>query len=120
MQYGDERLEKKKWGDDDIIEFGDMQNTFNSRQIFFAGDGNDLVTMGNEYRKTYGYGGRGDDIINLPGSFGDATSIVKVYGGLGDDQLLAPDEAGDGGDTVLLFGEEGNDKIEGIALITTE
>ena len=96
-----------------------MQNTFNSRQIFFAGDGDDLVTMGNEYRKSYGYGGRGDDIINLPESFDDATSIVRVYGGLGNDQLLAPKDVGTGGDTVFLFGEEGNDKIEGIPLITT-
>ena len=75
--------------------------------------------MGNDYRKSYGYGGRGDDIINLPGSFDDGISIVRVYGGLGDDQLLAPEEAGTGGDTVFLFGEEGNDKIEGIPLVTT-
>ena len=76
--------------------------------------------MGNEYRNSLGYGGRGNDIINLPGSFNDDTSTVKVYGGLGDDQLLAPDVAGDGGDTVLLSGGEGNDKIEGIANVTTE
>ena len=76
--------------------------------------------MGDEYRASLGFGGRGNDIINLPGSFDDSTSTVKVYGGLGDDQLLAPAEVGDGGDTVMLFGGEGNDKIEGIALVTTE
>ena len=77
--------------------------------------------MGDEYRKSYGYGGRGDDIIYLPGSFNDnPNTFIKVYGGLGDDQLLAPDEAGDGGPTVLLEGGPGNDKIEGIALVTTE
>ena len=41
--------------------------------------------MGNEYRTSLGFGGRGDDIINLPGSFDDDISTLKVYGGLGDD-----------------------------------
>ena len=76
--------------------------------------------MGDEYRASLGFGGRGNDIINLPGSFDDNTATVKVYGGLGDDQLLASAEAGDGGDTVLLSGGEGNDKIEGITLVITE
>ena len=73
--------------------------------------------MGDEYRASLGFGGRGNDIINLPGSFDDSTSTVKVYGGLGDDQLLAPAEAGDGGEDVYLYGGEGNDKIEGISNI---
>ena len=119
-QYGDTRLEKKLQGDADTIIFGDSPNTANSAQTFYAGDGDDVVTMGDEYRASLGYGGRGNDIINLPGSFDDSTSTVKVYGGLGDDQLLAPAEAGDGGATVLLSGGEGNDKIEGIALVTIE
>ena len=76
--------------------------------------------MGDEYRASLGFGGRGNDIINLPGSFDDAASTVKVYGGLGDDQLLAPTEAGDGGASVLLEGGPGNDKIEGIDLVTTQ
>ena len=119
VQYGDPRLEKKLQGDADTIIFGDSPNTFWSGQTFYAGDGDDVITMGNEYRNSLGYAGRGNDIINLPGSFDDFTSTVKVYGGLGDDQLLAP-AAGDGGDTVILDGGAGNDKIEGIALVTNE
>ena len=75
IQYGDPTFEKKLWGDDDTIIFGDATNNFSSAQKFYAGDGDDTVTMGDEYRKSYGFGGRGDDIINLPGSFiGNAAS----------------------------------------------
>ena len=72
--------------------------------------------MGDEYRKSYGFGGRGDDIINLPGSFiGNAASQIRVFGGYGDDMILAKsvdDTAG--GPSARLYGDEGNDKIYGI------
>ena len=49
-QYGDPRLEKKKQGDDDIITFGDLDGTATEAvQIFFAGDGDDVITMGDQY-----------------------------------------------------------------------
>ena len=116
IQYGDPTLEKKLWGDDDTIIFGDATNNFSSAQKFYAGDGDDTVTMGDEYRKSYGFGGRGDDIINLPGSFiGNAASQIRVFGGYGDDMILAKsvdDTAG--GPSARLYGDEGNDKIYGI------
>ena len=40
-----------------------------SQQIFFAGDGDDVITMGDQYQTNKGYGGRGDDIIYLPNIF---------------------------------------------------
>ena len=35
-------------------------------QVFFAGDGDDDIQMGNNYHRSYGYGGQGNDIIRLP------------------------------------------------------
>ena len=74
--------------------------------------------MGDEYRTSLGYGGRGNDTINLPGSFGmNFSSTVTVNGGEGDDHFKAK-EAGTGGDNVNIYGDEGNDKIEGIHNVT--
>ena len=67
-QYGDAALEKKLQGDDDIIIFGDSQDTATSEQIFYAGDGDDQITMGEDYRTSTGYGGRGNDTVYLPKS----------------------------------------------------
>ena len=65
-QYGDEALEKKLQGDDDIIIFGDSQTPGTDEQTFYAGDGFDQITMGDDYTNSFGYGGRGNDIVYLP------------------------------------------------------
>ena len=85
-----------------------------SEQVFFAGDGDDVITMGDHYQINKGYGGRGDDIIYLPTIFmATPADEVNVYGGPGNDQLLPKDPFADamGSDKARLFGGEGNDKI---------
>ena len=69
--------------------------------------------MGNEYRRSTGYAGRGNDTIYLPSSFtGDAASAVIVRGGLGDDAFISEALADTvGGFIAKLYGDEGNDKI---------
>ena len=53
------------------------------RQTVFAGDGNDFVDLGDNWEKSYGYGGSGDDTFNLP-VYGD---FVTVRGGEGNDVM---------------------------------
>ena len=114
-QYGDLRLEEKLQGDDDVIIL--PRRTINEatggRHDFWAGDGDDTVTIATRWATGRGWGGRGDDTFYLPDVFVDG----KYYGGLGDDQMIAipQDEAtGNTATGVLnLYGGSGNDKIEG-------
>lgn len=51
-------------------------------QTVFAGDGDDYVSFGDMWLKTYGYGGSGNDTFNMPVSslFGSF-----IHGGDGND-----------------------------------
>ena len=84
------------------------------RHDFWAGDGDDIVYIGKDWRYGYGMGGRGDDTFYLPETFRNG----KYYGGLGNDSFVAiPElEAEDNTATnrsIWLSGEAGDDKIEG-------
>ena len=85
-----------------------------SQQIFYAGDGDDVITMGDQYQTNRGFGGRGDDTIYLPTIFTvTPTDQVDVYGGLGDDQILPKDPLVEceGCEKLRIYGNEGNDKL---------
>ena len=99
-------------GDDDVIIIPDRINGATAdRHDFWAGDGDDTITIGSFFETGYGWGGRGDDTFNLPENY----NYGKYYGGLGDDifipiaEDLAPDNTGSG--SLALYGGEGNDKI---------
>ena len=85
------------------------------RHDFWAGDGDDIVFISENWRYGYGWGGRGDDTLHLPETFRDA----KYYGGLGNDSFVAireVDAEASNADTnrnILLSGDAGNDQIEG-------
>ena len=78
-------------------------------QTVFAGDGNDIVDLGNSWTNTVAYGGSGNDTFNLP----TVGTFLDVYGGDGDDvfdtdrdQVLT-DVIG----FATLEGDAGNDKM---------
>ena len=35
-------------------------------QIVWAGDGDDIIDLGNDWYGSYGFGGQGNDTFNLP------------------------------------------------------
>ena len=79
-------------------------------QIVFAGDGDDLIDLGDNWTTTGAYGGSGNDTFNLP-VLGD---LLLVDGGDGDDVFDTdrdqdPMAAPLG--TAVLYGGAGNDKI---------
>ena len=51
---------------------------------FWAGDGDDTITIGGRFAIQRGWGGRGDDTFNLPDDFRDD----KYYGGQGNDIFI--------------------------------
>ena len=89
------------------------------RADFWAGDGDDTVTIGDRFATGRGWGGRGDDTFYLPDVFLDA----KYYGGLGNDIMIATPEAQATDNTnngdMFLYGGAGDDKIEGVHLADT-
>ena len=121
-QYGDTRLEKKLWGDADVIDIG--YGYGDNDIIVYAGDGDDYIETEYGYKNKTIFGGRGNDEIRWGGADEDADAIHKLYGGLGDD-LIGPSAYGTSGAlgtsygisygaTILprIYGGEGNDRIE--------
>ena len=121
-QYGDTRLEKKLWGDADIIDVG--YGTADHALLVYAGDGDDYIETEYGYKDKSVFGGRGNDEIWWGGSHSDPTTVHKLYGGLGDD-LIGPLAYGASGTLgtsrgikngfgygVRIYGGEGNDRIE--------
>ena len=55
------------------------------RHDFWAGDGDDHITIGGRWGTGYGFGGRGDDTFILP----DVFETANYDGGLGSDTFTA-------------------------------
>ena len=92
-QYGDTRLEKKLWGDSDIIDIG-VGDGFNEITVY-AGDGDDYIeTEEGHYDKNI-FGGRGNDEIRWGGGDDITGGTHQIFGGLGDD-LIGPTTVGTG------------------------
>ena len=156
MQYGktsEPRMNKFK-GDDDILHGGrgnfevfdstgdrnfdeEVPDLQKKKQYLFAGDGEDKLSLGDEWYGVYGFGHDGNDVISLP----VGSRRVKFYGGDGNDKvkptpmdhmrgLANVDEYGYGGDgndwiqgshkllgIWVAFGGNGDDKLVGGDLV---
>ena len=82
LQYGvmsDPNKDHDLWGDDDKLYGG--KGVGSKSAYYWAGDGDDLIVMGDNWLNGKAYGMSGDDTIMLPGR----TIFVNFYGGDGDD-----------------------------------
>ena len=123
LQYGDPNLEEQLQGDDDVIFVPNSRpdrDRPGKRLDVFAGDGEDTVTAGEGWGRSFMNLGRGDDTLYLPTDF----RRIYGYGGAGDDQMIAiPEEtareivADDRNLTQNLYGGAGNDRLEGNAKV---
>ena len=63
----------------------------NVTQKVFAGDGDDIIDLGDNWFDTFGYGGSGDDTFNLPVNGEE----MYVFGGEGND-IMTTDRGTEG------------------------
>ena len=103
------------WGDDDKMYGGVGDGT--KRQAFFAGDGDDLIVMGDNWAYGRAYGYTGDDTIYL----GDGITTVNFAGGEGNDKIYGTpfDEVVTPATNEVGFGNAGNDLIYGSHKVIT-
>ena len=76
--------------------------------------------MGENYRNSLGYGGRGEDTIHMPGSMADWGSSLLVVNGGSDADTFIPKALEDSMEqrVVRLYGDEGDDVIAGVHKVT--
>lgn len=113
FKYGAGALDKDLWGDADIIIGGRGDRSDPSIQQIHAGDGDDQVYMGDNWRDGVVYGENGNDTINV----GATTQSVYIEAGEGNDTVnvipyadlaSSPQQRKD-----EVRGQGGNDTIQG-------
>ena len=109
-------LDEDIWGNADSIYGGDASPELSTTQKITAGDGNDKVVAGNDWKNQMIYGGNDDDQIFLGTGVGLNGGITKYAGEGGNDTIKGLDyslvvKAHSGNEGI--YGGAGNDTLHG-------